>query len=181
VQFVAAREACVLTAHRDTALLAIGFGQNDASLDEGDTISMDRAIALLMVAADEYDRSLNIIFAGSALAQHQYDAAFSLMYNVGATWFRSYGGRPLVKAVADHAASPGDRGLRDATGFAFVCAKYDPDAGPFNLSRRCREALMYVQGDYGDLSTLKLWREGKSPRHIPPDPFETVPMPRLTR
>jgi hypothetical protein len=94
-----------------------------------------------------------------------------LVYNIG---FGALGrDTELVNAVKAFRTDPRNRELRDAAGFEIV--------RPFNLSRRCREALVFVSGDYGDLSTLQLWEAGKSPKNTPPDPPTVVPMPTFLK
>lgn len=173
--FVAAREACSLTAYADTRMLAVGFGQNDPNLKPGDVITLDQAIALFLKEGQRIALSLTKIFAGYDLKQNVVDACFSTAYNIGLGSFAR--NEPLVSAVKAYAVHPADRLRRDAAGYQIINANYTLDMGPFNLSRRCREALVFVSGDYGDLSTLKLWPAGKSPKNNPPDLPTLVPMP----
>ena len=182
LQFVAAREACTLTAHMDTTTLAVGFGQNNKNLKPDDEITIERAVELMCEFADGLDRSLNIIFGDIKCAQHQYDAVFSAAYNLGPTWLKN-GNQHLIGAVKVHAEAPADLQLRDLAGLAFCQIKGPPKVKdgppryPFNMSRRARECVLYTQGDYGDLSTMKLFRKNPREGH----PFEVVPMARFAR
>jgi GH24 family phage-related lysozyme (muramidase) len=169
--FVACREACSLTAYADTHMLAVGFGQNDPSLKPGDTIALEHAIDLFVNKAKADAIQLTRIFDGVLLDQQHVDSLWSLGYNIG---FGALGrDTELVNAVKAFRTDPRNRELRDAAGFEIV--------RPFNLSRRCREALVFVSGDYGDLSTLQLWEAGKSPKNTPPDPPTVVPMPTFLK
>ncbi len=175
--FVACREACVLTAYPDSRMLAVGFGQNDPSLKEGDTITMDEAIALFLKEGQRIAAFLEKTFG--PLQQQQADALWSLTYNVGTGTIRD--NAPLVAVVKAYVASPKDGRLRDAVGYQILQTHPKDKPVPFNLSRRCREALVFVSGDYGDLRTMMLWPAGKSPKHTPPDPAQVVPMPTFLK
>lgn len=184
--FTAAREACVLTAHRDTKNLAIGFGLNAPGLKEGDTCSLDEAIAAFVAygtAICEHD--VDRVFVGLKLLPHQYDALFSLAWNLGGTRLRA--ASALIYAISqfiethEPAGSPAWRKLRDRAGLEIVLARYTDEDGPFNFSRRCREAVLFTTGDYGDLSRIPFWDRGKSPKHEPPDPGTWLPMPTFLK
>jgi GH24 family phage-related lysozyme (muramidase) len=178
--FVAAREACVLTMYPDSHNPAIGFGQNDPNLKPGDVITLDRAIALFLKEGQRIAAALEKLFAGFYLTQQQIDALFSTVYNIGlGSLVRANSG--LVEAVKSYARHPTSHALRDAAGRLIVDARPENVEPPFNLSRRCREALVFVSGDYGDLSTLQLWPAGKSPKNNPPDPPTLVPMPTFLK
>lgn len=175
--FVACREACVLTVYPDTHNPASGFGMNDLTKVVGQTVTMDEAILAFVQEGKRIAAALDRVFAGFDLKQQHVDACFSLAYNIGAGALSRNTG--LVGAIKSFCTHPTSRQLRDAAGYQFVRANYSDDAGPFNLSRRCREAILFVSGDYGDLSTLQLWPAGKSPKATPPDPPTLIPMPRF--
>lgn len=176
--FVAAREACVLTAYRDSHMLAIGFGQNDPNLKEGDTTTLEHAIALFRTAAFERVVALRKIFAGVDLPQHQFDALFSLLYNCGAGTI-ARNSPDLLGAVRAYRANPKDVRFRDHAAYQIILTHPEDKPVPFNLSRRCREVLLFLSEDYGDISTLKFWPAGKSPKHTPPDLVTLIPMPKF--
>ena len=173
--FCAAREACVLRSYLDTKHLAIGFGDNDPSLKEGDTISLDEAVRRYVEKAHSYEASINKIFIGADLSQTTYDALFSLAWNIGATQLRKE--TQLITAIEAFGSDPKRAYFRDWAGFELTKAKMDAK-GPFNFSRRCREALILINADYGELTTLKLWPAHKTVRVDPPD---LIPMPRFLR
>lgn len=175
LQFNAQREAMVLTAHRDTKNLAIGVGDNAPDLKEGDTITFDEAVARYQKRALDFEADVNRVFGAAPLSQQMYDALFSLTYNIGGTVLRAQ--KDLISAVIAHALTPGDRVLRDKAAYLLLGVKRTEEGGPFNLSRRCKEALIFINGDYGTLDLLKLWPVGTSPRNNPPDPPQLVPMP----
>jgi len=177
--FVAAREACVLTMYPDSHNPAIGFGQNDPTLKPGDVITLDEAIALFLKEGQRIAAALEKIFAGYDLKQNHVDCLFSVAYNIGTGALAR--NAPLVDAVKAFATHPTNRLMRDAAGYQIVRANYSDQTGPFNLSRRCREALVFVSGDYGDLSAMQLWPAGKSPKNTPPDPPTVVPMPTFLK
>jgi GH24 family phage-related lysozyme (muramidase) len=173
--FCAAREACVLKAYLDTKHLAIGFGDNDPSLKEGDTISFEEAIRRYLKKIKGYEESVNRIFAAANLSQTTFDALISLCWNVGATQLREE--KQLITAIEGYGSDPKSAYFRDWAAFELIKVKLD-GSGPFNLSRRCREALVLINGDYGDLNTLKIWPPYKTVRVDPPD---ITPMPRFLR
>lgn len=179
--FVAAREACVLTVYADSNNPAIGFGQNDPSLKIGDTTTLEHAIDLFKVEAQKLAAALDKIFEGVKLDQQHIGACFSLMYNIGRGGFQDQ--HDLIASIKASRADPRNRKLRDVAGFSFIGATargWDfHEKGPFNFSRRAREAILFTTGDYGDLSTMQLWPAGKSPRNNPPDPPTAVPMPQF--
>lgn len=175
--FVACREACSLTVYSDTHNPASGFGMNDPNKVVGQTITMDEAISSFVQEGKRIAAALDKTFAGVALQQNHVDALFSLSFNIGTGALAR--NAELVGAVKAFGPFQHDRSLRDWAGYQIVRANFSNTTGPFNLSRRCREAILFVQGDYGDLSTLQLWPAGKSPKNTPPDPPTLIPMPRF--
>lgn len=178
--FVATREACVLTMYPDSHNPAIGFGQNDPNLKPGDVITLDAAIALFVKEGRRIQGALAKLFDGYDLPQRAVDCLFSTTYNIGLGSLTRANSQ-LVDAVRAFARHPGNRPMRDLAGYQIVQAHPEGAEPPFNLSRRCREAVLFLTGDYGDLSIMQLWPAGKSPRHLPPDPPTVVPMPTFLR
>jgi hypothetical protein len=190
--FIASREGCVLTTYQDAHSPANGFGINDPSLKEGEVTTMEAAISRF-VAHCEADalRIQKLFLPGIELSQTQFGALLSLTYNIGPGG--AYKDRPggglayqtdLLAAVDSYIGYKGDsrterNRLRDWAGFEIVRINLDPVKGPFNLSRRTRESTLFTAGDYGDVSTLKYWGPGKSPRNTPPDPWQNIPMPQF--
>lgn len=175
----AAFEACVLTMYPDSKSPAIGFGQNDPNLKPGDTITMDEAIALFLKEGQRIQRFLEKTFGGVDLLQWHVDALFSLAYNVGTGTIRD--SFDLLMAIAAFRAAPTDKSLRDLAAMEIIKTHPKDKPMPFNLARRCREALVFVAGDYGDVSKLMLWEAGKSPKNTPADPPIIVPMPTFLK
>lgn len=173
--FIAAREACVLTMYPDSHNPAIGFGQNDPTLKSGDTITMAQAIDLLVREGTQIAKGLAKAFTDVKLPQNQVDALVCLGYNLGVTGIIRDNPK-LVTAVRAYAKEPGNHTLRDLAGMEFITAHPKDGPVPFNFSRRCREALVFTAGDYGDLSTLMVWGTGKDPKHDKP---EFIPMPKF--
>lgn len=189
--FIAVREGFVASVYSDAHAPANGFGQNDPSLEPGQITTLEaaggRLISFCAVLAGEIAKLLP---PAAHLEQHEFGALLSLAYNVGAGG--AYRGRPggglafqghllvslEVYLVGDDGSDPERRAfLRDMAGKEITRANEDPSTGrPFNASRRWREAILFVAGDYGDLSTLKSWPEGRDPRKDPP---EIIPMPRF--
>lgn len=172
--FTAQREAFVLTAYVDSPgrPLAIGAGDNDKNLKPGDTITLDEAVRRFVKRAEDFEADLNRVFGAAPLTQEMFDALFSLTYNIGGTQLRKQ--TELISAVIAYALTPHDRLLRDMAAYHLINAKFSNVTGPFNLSRRCREALIFVSRDYGDLTQIKCWPVGTDPRKDPP---KLIPMP----
>lgn len=178
IAFVAAREACVLSAYQDEHSLAFGYGINTPMLKAGDTFTLAEAgIALVAKMSDNAD-ALDKIFAGVQLLQQHVGALLSLMWNIGTGALTR--DHPLVRAVIDFRTLQGSdplaiTALRDIAAYQIIQANFDTKSGhPFNTSRRCREAVLFIEGDYGDISTLKLWPAGTNPKTDKP---QLVPMP----
>lgn len=170
--FIAAREACVLVAYQDSHHLAIGFGDNDPALKAGDTITLAEAVRRMEAKVVPYAEGVAQTFHPRQIPQAKFDALVSVAWNVGVGGLRS--DAEFVQAVGEAIDNPRDGRRRDAAGLLLVCVKYTEERGPFNLSRRCREAILFTTGDYGDLSTLELYRG--DPRATAP---ERVPMPKF--
>jgi GH24 family phage-related lysozyme (muramidase) len=177
--FVATREAIVLTAYPDSHMLAVGMGQNDPALKPGDTITLEQAIALYLHEMERISRFLEMLFSSVTLLPQHWDALGSATYNCGTGTMRN--NTALIGAVIDYRDNPDDRHKRDLAAFELVQMHPADKPIPFNLSRRCREALVFTAGDYGDVSTVQLWPAGKSPKNTPPDPPQVVPMPTFLR
>jgi GH24 family phage-related lysozyme (muramidase) len=176
---VAAREACVLTTYPDSHSPAIGFGRNNPSLKPGDTSTLEVEIAWLVKEGERIGAGLAKVFDGFELAQTTIDCLFSTVYNIGSGSLIR-GNTELVTAIKAHAVKPAKQ-ERETAGHWIVQAHPLGVEPPFNLARRCREALVFLAGDYGDLSTMKLWPAGTSPKNTPPDPPQIVPMPTFLK
>jgi hypothetical protein len=190
--FIAAREAFVATVYADAHAPASGFGLNDPALTPGQTTTMEAAIEKFVAFNVSLTAQIDKLIGSEItprLAQHECDAIRSLAYNVGAGG--PYQERPggglrfqkhLLDAIeayldADRADAERTAFLRDIVGQEITLVNSDPTTGrPFNAGRRWREAILFVQADYGDLSTLESWPEGKDPRRDKPD---LIPMPKF--
>lgn len=180
IAFTAVREECVLTCYPDTHNPAIGFGINDPTLKPGDTIDLDEACRRLVSVMQANGVALAKIFPDHVLLQQHVGALLSLGFNIGMGALRR--NVALVNAMDEFFFDPKNAALRDLAAKQIILANMDETTGrPFNLSRRCREALLFISGDYGDLSTLMLWPAGKSPKNTPPDPPIFVPMPTFLK
>lgn len=170
--FIAAREACVLVAYQDSHHLAIGFGDNDPSIKGGDTITLAEAVRRMEAKVVEYAAGVERIFSPRIIPQTKFDALVSLAWNIGVGGLRAE--VDFVGAVEVALDNPHDVKCRDMAGLQWTRVKYSDQSGPFNLSRRCREAILFLTGGYGDLSALDLYRG--NPHATAP---ERVPMPKF--
>lgn len=164
--FVAVREACVLTAYWDRHHYAIGFGINDAKLKGGETITLEQAIVDFVKFMEDISRGVSRLFDGVAFLPNMHDAICSAAYNFGVGGLSEQ--HDLMRSINDLGGFPADADLNGV--------KEAFEAIELNNHRRKMEAKMFVEGDYGDISTLKLWKAGKNPRV---DAFELMPMPRF--
>lgn len=170
--FIAAREGWALTAYPDTHHLAIGPGLNDPSLVDGHTLSMQRTIEIFLTFMKQQTAALERVLPSEGLAANHWGAVQSLTYNIGVGGIKR--NEPLLSAIIAFAAKPSDRVLRDKAGLQIVLANSNPDTGPFNLSRRCREAVLFTAGDYGNIDKMPFWDAGKNPHKSLP---EQLPIP----
>jgi lysozyme len=154
--FIARREGLVLVAYQDGPHMSIGFGSNDPLLTLQDTITPAEAFIRLkrdIAPREQYVASL----LRMPIKQHQFDAMVSLHYQSGTRF---------VPAVA---------ALVKANQFD-VAAKTFPlfDFGiPGIHKRRLLEQNMFQFGDYGDLSTIPMWRG--DPRKTPQETYTVQP------
>lgn len=174
--FCAQREALVQTAYPDSRHLAIGFGINIPGLEPGTTVTIGQAIADYVAAAKGYDADIARVYAGIFLTQQIHDALFSLTWNIGGTQLRKE--TELRDRIAAHLADPKDTVKRDNACRFILDVRRENDIY-FNLSRRCREVVLFQTGDYGDLRKLKIWREGMHPRGPNAVLPDTMDMPKF--
>lgn len=85
--FIKNAEGFSLTAYPDGANYAIGYGHNDASIEEGDTITQAQADAYFDEDIVGFEASLLAALNGTEINQNQFDAYMSLIFNIGATNF----------------------------------------------------------------------------------------------
>lgn len=144
--FVACREALVLTAYQDGQHLSIGFGSNDPSLKEGDTISVREAFDRLRRDVDARARLVSGALRVE-VEQHQFDALFSLFYQGGSDGYRA-----VLKLINDSKMDEAaDEFLRWDTN-----AKGEHKTGL--MRRRVMERRLFLNADYGDLTRIPFWR-----------------------
>lgn len=85
-------EGLRLTAYEDpvgSGRYAIGYGFNDGTIQEGDTITQEEADRLFDSSITEFETSLNAALNGTPINQNQFDAYMSLSYNIGSGAFAS--------------------------------------------------------------------------------------------
>lgn len=190
--FIAVREAYVATTYMDAHAPANGFGQNDPLLQPGEVTTMPAAIRRFIDYTTWLTGEVSKLIRPQEQAKmvlHEIDAIRSLAYNIGP--HGSYVTRPggglayqdhLMEALElyldDTRSDPVVTAtLRDLVGKEITKVNEDQKTGrPFNASRRWREAILFVTGDYGDISELETWPEGKDPKR---DPATIEPMPRF--
>lgn len=189
MQYCAQREACVLVAHVDSpepgAPLAIGIGDNDPAVKPGDTISFPEAQRRYVEKFRTHaEADVDTVFKGVPLTPPQYDVIASMTYQIGGSQLRRE--TPLVDAVkrmGDQVLAPDPdpkeqaakmRRLQDDAAAIFPQIRRKDDGGYHTLSRRSSDMTLFLRGDYGDLTFLKLYLV--NPREFPDD-FYRVKMP----
>ena len=131
----------------DYAQWTVGFGTacpgKDLAryLEEG--IPVEEAEALLQKMTADFDREINKFMTRNnlQLTQQQYDALFSLTYNLGASWLYNSGSK-LVQAVLNGTAG---------NEFIYLMGLRSNAGGQFNqglFKRRLMEADLYLNGRY---------------------------------
>ena len=158
--FIARQEACVLVSYQDGAHFSIGFGHNDPGLTADATITLDDAWALFKKDLEPREKSVDELI-DVPLQPHQLDACVSLYYQAG----------NQLRAVAALI----NAGSIDEAMATLLSINRDYTFKQFRLGlakRRLAEATLFMKADYGDLSTLKLFKG--NPRTTP---FIEVPFP----
>ena len=174
--FIAAKEACALTAYRDTSHLAIGFGQNIKTLKQGDTIEMQQAIDMFLVATAEYADYTRRLFRNYPFEQHHFDACGDVVYNIGPTKMKVE--TDFFKALDNYfnliAKGPPQTDeqretflkIRSEAGNAFIPIMYKERNRHHNFERRCLDAVMFTAKAYGNISKLTFYDKGKRPKAL---------------
>lgn len=145
VVFLAKEEAIVLAAYQDGEHMSIGAGHNDPALKPGDTISLEKAIALLASDLESRDAAITRMLK-VPVEQHEFDPLVSAYYNAGSK----------VRLVVD-LINHGERDEAMATMLTYNRTK-EGKFKPGLAHRRIREMDVFLFGNYGDLSTVKIWR-----------------------
>lgn len=138
-------EALVLVSYPDGEHRSIGAGHNDSALTPDSKITLEEALALL--AVDLVSREAAVAkMLKVPIKQWEFDALVDAYYNKG----------NLVAPVIDllNAGHTGDA-------MAHLLTINRNKAGVFLpglAKRRFREMQLFLYGDYGDLTTIKVWR-----------------------
>lgn len=173
--FVAKREALSLSAYEDGAF-AIGFGRHLPGLTADSKSTVAECCAELVRYADAIaEHDIDRVFNGVKLKQHQYDAIFSLTWNIGGTSLRKQ--VMLIASIERWLDDPTtvNRGWLAEHWFH---VKFSSLNGPHNPERKMDEYRLFTQGDYGKLDTIMFWDVDAVPKIDPPTDTK-YPMPRF--
>lgn len=166
--FTTCREALVTVAYPDGPNHSIGVGSNDPALKPGDTITVKEAFERLKrdIAAREdiVNRALKV-----EVSQQQFDALLDLYYQNG-NKLDIHGRRGFDAIMA----------LMNVGQFAEAAA-YLPNICLNSKGvkidglrkRRLMEQAIFLRGDYGDLSTIPLYRG--DPHVVPQERYRLQP------
>jgi len=145
VLFIARREGLVLTAYQDGEHKSIGFGSNDPTLKEGDTITVKEAFQRLKADIEKREKSVEKALK-VPLEQHEWDALFSLFYQ---------GGSDGLKAVAGLI----NDGMKLQAAEEFL--NWDTNAAGEHkeglMKRRRLERDLFLNANYGDIDPIPYW------------------------
>lgn len=145
VRFLAKEEALVLCAYPDGEHMSIGFGRNDPALKPGDTITIEQALEYLAADLVPRERAIEKMLK-VPVTQNEFDPLVSAYYNKGNLIV------PVIAAI--------NAGHKDEAMAAFLTINRNK-AGVFKPGlalRRVREMDVFRNGNYGDLSKIKIWR-----------------------
>lgn len=155
IVFIAQREALVTHSYQDGDWYSVGFGHNGPEVKKDLVVSVAEAVALLVNDIRAREPIVSYALLGPPVAQHEYDAIFSGYYQSGSD---------LLKDVAAKIKA-GDR-----YGAIAKLISHNTNAKgeymPGLAKRRWREARIFHDADYGDLSKIKFY-DG-NPRVVPP-------------
>lgn len=157
--FLAREEGCVLSAYKDTVgVWTIGFGHTSAAGSPKVTpdlkVSLDEAFAIFARDLTKYE-DVVAKAVKATLNQAQFDALVSWHYNTGAA--SKMPPASLIKKL----------NAGDYQGAADGLLEWNKAGGrvlPALAARRGRERVLFVTGNYGDISGLSVWqiRSGKA-------------------
>lgn len=160
VRVLCTEEACVLVPYPDGPHLSNGFGHNDAALQlGGPPITVQQAIDQLIADLAPREIAVTKMFE-STPKQQEFDAILDAYYNKGNKV------RPVVDLI--------NRGSIDEALALLLTINRDAN-GVYRAGlarRRQREVNIFLRGDYGDISRMKLWR-GNPHTTVP----EIIPFP----
>jgi GH24 family phage-related lysozyme (muramidase) len=166
--FTVCREAIVLVAYEDGKHLSIGMGSNSPDLKEGDAITVHEALQRFKadIAAREaiVNRSLKV-----EVSQQTFDCLVDFYYQ-NANKVDGQG-RPGFKTVVSLINAGDLNGAAEQLPEWHFNSAGEPKSGL--KTRRLMEQAVMVHGDYGDLSTVKLWRG--NPRTTKPELYKIQP------
>jgi GH24 family phage-related lysozyme (muramidase) len=144
--FIGRQEACVLVPYGDGNHNSWGFGRNVVGLALN-TPPLTVEQAWVMLGEDIERREADIVrWLTVPVQPHQHDCLVSTYFQAGSQ----------VRTVIDHL----NRGGLDSAMQALCSIVRDSSHRTFRLGlakRRLAEATLFTEGDYGDISTFKLW------------------------
>jgi GH24 family phage-related lysozyme (muramidase) len=156
------REALVLVAYPDPTptQCSAGFGQQVPHMRPGDPVTIEWAFSTMKVSAAkraaELSRRLKV-----SLEQHQFDALWSLYYQSGVRYMPIKPRLPgeVHSDYPDILALINAGRLDEAADLWPACDANQAGEHMGGLrKRRLLEQAIWVHADYGDLSTIPMWR-----------------------
>lgn len=143
--FIAREEGVVLTVYLDGTVPAVGMGHNDPKMTLGDTITLEAALKLFEADAVKFTAGAMKALTKPA-AKHELDAMVSLAYNIG-----------LANFAKSSVAVNFNAGDKAKAAESFLLWHKAGGVANVLLGRRQRERAMFLNADYGDLSTVPVW------------------------
>lgn len=157
--FIAKHEACVLVAYPDGHHFSIGFGHNNPELTNESEITILEAFKLFkddLIPREEAIAKLVKV----PMLQHEFDTFVSVYYQAGNQVRRPiafFNNGDRMEAMAELMAINRDYSKREFK--------------PGLVKRRFNEMQLFLHGDYGDLTKMKLWKSDPSKTNYIEVPF----------
>lgn len=167
-KFLAQREACVLVPYEDGRdpisgnVIRWSIGYGDKSTKDAAPITITEAWAMLDRRLEEFEGYVNRHLGGTVVSQQVFDALIAIYYNTGPG-----GKKPLIALI-----KAGD--LEAAADKFLTYNKVKGATSIDHTKRRIKERDVFLDGNYGDLSTMLIWEV--DPRAFPRD-YQRVSMP----
>lgn len=149
MKFIAQREACVLVPYPDGDHYSVGYGHNGPDVSpDSPAITPFEALMLFKQDLKPRVRSVNIMLGWRPIKQYQFGALVSGYYQAGSQM------RPVCDLLNSN---------REDEALSVWCSIVRESSQPKRFKpglakRRWQETHLYWNGDYGDLTTLKLFR-----------------------
>ncbi len=163
--FICRREGLVTHAYPDGRFFSIGFGTNRPDIQDGQIITIEDAVTLLLGDVADIEKRLTKKLTLTPLP-HRFDALGSAAYNLGVAG---------IQGVIDLVNQRDFKGAMDELekrNKVKVGNNFEVSEGL--KRRRARERDMFLNATYGDIDMIPTWKG--DPRVVP---MEWTPFPEV--